>query len=139
MDDTLKQIFTIINWYRGLAKDFNSIDDLIYSRKQLSTHGVDLASFVGELKADFETAYFNRKLQYAKAITKHKVGISVAEAESLAMDDIKNVYEDEKTLEGQHGKGRLILNQVNEVLSSMQQHLSYLKDEKKSESIRQTT
>lgn len=139
MDNTLKEIFKIINWYRGvpknIPKDFSNINELVYARKQLSCHAVDLAGFVGDLKADFETAYFNRRLQYAKAITTEKG--TVAEKEANSVISIQNVYEDEKTLEGQHAKAKLILGQVNEVLSSMQQHLSYLKDEKKTESVRQ--
>lgn len=141
MEKTFARITTILSWYYKIGKDFsfNDIDELVYQRKQLSIESVKLAEITGQFRSDYDSTYFNRKQAYAKAYLaeKGKTGVTAGEAEAQANISIEQINDIEKHLEGQFNKGKLILGQVNQVLSSMQQQLSYLKEEKKSISTRE--
>lgn len=126
-----QKLFKIIETYNGLPADFADIDRLINARKKLACLSINLAELTGDLRTEFESNYYQRKLNFAKGVMKHKEGKTVSEAEALALIDVEEFYKQEKLSDAEYQKCRLILNQVNEVLSSMNGHLSYLKDEKK--------
>jgi len=143
MEKSLARITKILGWYHQIPQGYNDIDTLIHNRKQLSIESVKLAMIVGEFKAEFDSTYFKRKISFAKAYDRIKSDpvdkVTDALATQKANIEIEGINDVEKHLEGQFNKGRLILKQVNSVLDSMQQHLSYLKDEKKSITIREKT
>ena len=135
----IESIILIIGWYKSINRDFNDIDKLIHTRKQLSCFSVDLAMNVGQERKDFESVYYRRKVGFAKAVINNKDGNSVAIAESKALVEIDELYKQEKESEAEFNAGKLILNQVNEVLSSLNSHIAYLKDEKRTIRTRQET
>jgi hypothetical protein len=141
MEKTLSRITKILNWYYQTPKDYADIDTMLYNRKQLSVESVALAVIVGEFKAEYDSTYFKRKVAFSKAFEQIKSTATEKITDSVAVHkaniEIEPIEDIEKNLSGQFEKGKMILKQVNEVLSSMQQQLSYLKKEKETVNIRE--
>jgi hypothetical protein len=141
MENTLNRVNKILKWYYLIPQDYADIDTLLYNRKQLSIESVKLALIVGEFKAEYDSTYFKRKVAFSKAFEQIKATSTEKITDSVAIHkaniEIEPIEDIEKSLSGQFEKGKMILKQVNEVLSSMQQQLSYLKKEKETVNIRE--
>lgn len=131
MKQTLKDITVIIDWYNGLENDYTGINALIDARRNLSTLSFRMSVIAGTIFKEYHDAYFKRKTNFYRAklegIEKKK---SATESETYAEVDIIPYREAESIAEGSRDSVRIVMNQVNEVLSALSQQISYLKQEK---------
>ena len=131
MKKTIQKIETVLNWYKAKPKDFAGIDELIKARKSLSILSFDLAKIVGDFKDGYDRFYFLRQVEEAKFCSREGDSISQLKATAKNNATIREYYKAEKDNESGYARSKILLNQVNEVLSTMNQHIAYLKEEKK--------
>lgn len=131
--DTIKEISIIITWYGSQSRDYNDIDNLIYTRKKLATLSFALAGEVGDAKNDLDVAIFKRKLAFSKEFDRltSEAKVSGVSAKEKANITIEVLCENEAVVSGIYHRTKMFLSQTNEVLSTLNQHISYLKAEKK--------
>jgi hypothetical protein len=129
--DTVKEIELILSDYfqKGSSQD---IEGLLLWQDKLSIHSYRLAQLTADSKNVYNGNYFIRKItvnkQQQSIIATRKISKAQAnlEADVLSEDLFKNELESE----GLTYKYEMLLNQVNKILSAMQQRISYLKTEK---------
>jgi hypothetical protein len=130
MKETIKEIGIIINLWTNLQKDYNDIDNLLYMQQKLSGYSYTLACDCAEFKKDYNFAYFWRKIN----LNKHKntyigLGHSATSAESMAIERTEEELRKEIETEATAFKAEMILKQINQILGSLTQRVSYLKKE----------
>lgn len=125
---TTEKINEIINSYSLLLLEANNLPVLVDLRKDLVVLSYDLGREVAEYKIAFDSAYARRKISYFQAKQTHLSG-SLGKAEVLAEVEVAELRKEEKENEGLYSASKIVLNQVNEVLKSMQQDISLLKQE----------
>jgi len=136
--EIFEKIESIIVWYNRLAKGFQDIQCLIDVRRKLATYSYNVAEITGNLKIDFDNAIFTRKNEFAKAKSKlMKEGFSGTEAEAKAEIQIEEIRRIESSLSGSYSKSKLLLSQINEILSTLNQHIAYLRSEKEAVNVSQ--
>jgi len=111
---------------------------LIRIRRDLSCLSLDFAKSTAVHLRDFKTKKAQRETQrYLKQKEFMSQGVKVTQAEAQARQATADMLEPEAVAEGFYMTGRLIINQVNEVLKSLNQDISILK--KEYESLNQIT
>lgn len=129
--EIFSNIEKIIGWYNRIERGYQDVGNLIDARRKLATYSFSMAEITGNLKVDFDSATFARKNQFAKSKSKAiKSGSSGTEAEAKADIEIEEIAEVEASLKGAYSKAKLLLSQINEVLSTMNQHIAFLRAEK---------
>jgi hypothetical protein len=101
-------------------------------RKNLSSVAFFFGKDVANLKRDLEQVKAQRKIDFYRIQEKHLdegLGKSVVYAEK----GLSTIRAEEGRLEGNYAGSKIILNQVNEVLTSINQDLSQLKAEYKAD------
>ena len=132
------RIHEIVASYGRLDHGHNQINELMSMRRELSSLGVRLADFVGDIARDYKAAYGQRKIQFAKVKEKHRQGgESVAGSESIAETATELLRDQEVELEGRFQKGKLLLDSIHKVLDSMAGEINFLIREKTTVSHRQ--
>jgi hypothetical protein len=122
-----------------LIADYNHTDItalnmnyLMTLRKDLSTLAFFFGKDVANLKRDLEQCKAQRKIDFYRIQEKHLdegLGKSVVFAEK----GLAGIRKEEGRLEGNFAGSKIILTQVNEVLSSINQDISQLKAEYKAD------
>lgn len=134
MDNIAQDIEKTVNWYRSLKKDFNDVGTLISARRLLSCRFYDFGHVVSNAKNRYNAAEWSRKAGYiVKKQELIATGDSISKADAAAEDFVKDLRYDEMVAYNELQEVLLQYEGVKEVLSSMQQHISYLKDERRSE------
>ncbi len=144
MADIFSEISTIVNWYGSLKRGYSDIDKLIYTRQKLAGLAYNLADLAGQFKADHIRYEFSRKLAFAKTIEelssrkdadgKKQFTVDVCKSKAEQNQEVQELASHEIEGEIASNRARLLLNQVNEILSALNQQIAYLKDEKRSAS-----
>lgn len=108
------------------------LNRLLDFQDKLSTLSWTLAEQVGEAKHLYNGQHFVRKIE----VIRKKQGLRTAkkitqkEAEEIALEETHDDYLEELELEANAYKMELMLRQCNRILSSVQQRISSLKQEK---------
>ena len=126
----MKEINKCIDWYMDNYNNA-SIEQLLGLSDKLAILSCTLAETVANSAGNYLRAYFDRKLLFAgHKITFHEQGNSLSKSDDMATLEIKNVRQKEIDEEVKYKAIELKLKQVNKLLSSIQQRISYLKQEK---------
>lgn len=138
MEETLNRITQLIDFYRVEGTNMKDVERLIQARIKISGHAFTLAGWHAELASDYDGAYFARKVHFAKLVDQYKEREHTAgnkctdkAAENWAIQKIGEWKKTELDLKRAAEKAKLLLRQVNETLSTLNQHISFLKEEQK--------
>lgn len=142
--DIFKEITTIVNWYGKQQKGFADIEKLLYTRQKLAGYAYNLAEIAGQFKAEHLRHEYSRKIAFAKVLEelssltdsngKKQFTVDVCKSRAEQNADVQHHAAHEIEAEIASNRARLLLNQVNEILSALSQQVSYLKDEKRATS-----
>ena len=126
-----KEINNRIEWFQRLPIGHTDIDGLLECRRTLSSIGVRLALYVGQLSRQANEAEGIRKIRFFKTREKYRSeGDSVAAAESKAENEIIPFREEEFKAVGRYQSGRLLLDSVNQVLNALAGEANFLMRER---------
>ena len=129
--DTVKEIELILSDYfnKGSSQD---IDGLLLWQDKLSIHSYRLAQMTADSKTIYNGNYFIRKITVNKQQQSMMAIRKISKAQANLEADIlsEELFKKELESEGLTYKYEMLLNQVNKILSAMQQRISYLKTEK---------
>tara|TARA_R100000951_G_scaffold494_2_gene2184 strand:+ start:2613 stop:3047 length:435 start_codon:yes stop_codon:yes gene_type:complete len=125
----VNKIEKLLTWYEGNC-DKASVLQLLKFNDQLSLLSVNLASICAKAKASYLRTYFERKYTFStKKIDWIKNGSSAAKADEQARLEIGAIKASEIEREEEADILNLMLRQINKVLSSAQQRISFEKAE----------
>lgn len=131
---TSELISDAVHWYRTLKTDFNDVDLLLRTQREFAARLYDFAGEVGALYKQRNRTEFQRKAAFARERQSRIAGAgSVAKAESEALVEVEALLNDEQQADSEYRAAYLLLEHGRDVLSSMVQHLSHLKQEKRAE------
>jgi hypothetical protein len=126
------KITELIQEYRAAETVAHNLDYLMSIRKELAIEAFLFSKELAETKSLLEQAKAQRKVDFYTIQAQHLdegLGKSVVYAEK----GIVSVRVAEARYEGEYQGNKAMLNQVNEVLSSLSQDISQLKAEFKAE------
>jgi hypothetical protein len=127
-------IATIIGWYQRRPQDYNDVDALIYSRKQLSCACFALAAEVGMLGTEKNRMDHMRRSGFATIRHERlQAGDSDTKAQAYAESQIIELRANEQAADAQFHAARLIYDSTMAVLDTMNQHIAHLRNEKRLE------
>ena len=133
-DNIAQDIEKTVQWYKGLKKDFNDVGLLISSRRFLSCRFYDFGHVVSKAKNLYNVSEWKRKAEYiVKKQELVTAGAAISKADAEAEDYVKDLRYDEMVAYSELQEVLLQYDGVREILSAMQQHISFLKDERRSE------
>ncbi len=119
-----------INQYHK-AKDSASIDGLLNIQDEIAIRTYTLAQHVADYKTSYNSSYFLRRIGIAKSTLSHqKSGMKIGTADNQALVDNEKMYEQEQAHEATAVTLDLLLKQTNIILQSIQQRISFYKQEK---------
>lgn len=122
------KIQVLIQKYNETPLEATYLSVLMDIRQSLVSLSFELGLEVAKYKREFDKANYKRKINFFQ-LKNDNLDSGVTKAETLAEVQIKELRETEKDYESLYNGCKIILNQVNEVLSSMQQDISILKAE----------
>lgn len=128
------RIQAAIEWYNSLPRDYNDVDTLLTAAARFSCAIYDYSIEVGDMYQTKAYAEFKRKKAFIEARAIALDGQerpSYSAADALADQATIKEREEECLLDAKYAAAKLILDSANNVLQSMRQTISYLKDEKK--------
>lgn len=146
IEQTLQEITEGVIWYRDNS-DKATPSELLRLRKGLSTRSYFLASFVAECESESDKAYYNRKKQYSislielgKSNRKKDRSDRLTANELTAQADIDNEVYRKQEIEAKRNltNSKNLLRQLNEILGTLNSHVSFLKAEMQSTPQNQT-
>lgn len=131
---TPELITDAVAWYRSLKTDFADVDLLLRTQREFAARLYDFAGEVGNLYKQRNRTEFQRKAAFARERqARIKEAGSVAKAESEALVEVEPLLNIEQEADAEYKAAYLLLEHGRDVLSSMVQHLSHLKQEKRAE------
>lgn len=122
------KIQILIQKYNETPLEATYLSVLMDIRQNLVSLSFELGLEVAKYKRNFDKANVRRKINFFRLKNTH-LNEGVAKAETLAEVQLQQLRETEKDYESLYNGCKIILNQVNEVLSSIQQDISILKSE----------
>lgn len=129
--DTLSEIEKILSRYFTDGSKMQ-VTELLDLRDRLSIHSYRLAEYTADAKTTYNASYYIRKISVLKEtqniIQVRKLSKAQAEIEAEIIND--ELFQNQQIDEARAYKHDLLLKQTNQVLSAMQQRISYLKKEK---------
>tara|TARA_R100000655_G_C2885968_1_gene176153 strand:+ start:25 stop:459 length:435 start_codon:yes stop_codon:yes gene_type:complete len=129
-EEIMDNVNKILEWYAE-KHTTSSIDNLLAASDKLSLYAVNLAHITSVNKDTYLRAYLNRKWKFSKRKLHYiNSGEKIGFAEEKATLDLNNIREEEIQSEILVDRLDLALRQVNAVIRSMQQRISFLKIEK---------
>ena len=128
----IDKITELIADYHNTDITANNMNSLMILRKDLSSIAFFFGKDVANLKRDLEQCKAQRKVDFYRIQEKH-LGEGLGKSVVYAEKGLENIRLEEGRLEGNYAGSKIILNQVNEVLSSIQQDISQLKAEYKAD------
>ena len=124
------KITETIKDYHVTTIEAHNLNHLMNIRKTLSVQAYELGVITAKYKRTLEEVKAQRKIAFAKAKIKH-LSEGVGKAEVKATEDIELLITNEANIEGKCIGCKIILEQVNEVISSIVQDISQLRLEYK--------
>ncbi len=119
-----------LDWYEDNYSN-TTIELLLNLQDKLALLSVNLAEMVAKSKGSYLRVYFQRKFTFStKKLTFIKDGEKIGTAEEKARVQIGDIKEVEIQEEEYTDLLNLKLRQINRVLQSVQQRISYMKAEK---------
>jgi len=112
--------------YNATDISAENLDYLMGIRKNLSYNAYLLGLDTARAKRQLETIKAQRKIKYFKSKVEH-LKDGVGKAETLAEVEVSELREKEANTDGIYSGYKIILEQCNEVLKSIQQDLSVLR------------
>lgn len=133
---TLERIQSAVQWYATIDRDYSDLTTLMEARRRLACHLFAFALEVGELNREKNRKEHLRKSKYARIVSEQlekSEGKNVAAAQQFA--DFSTSFErgEESAAEAEYFAARLIHDAGNNVLDTMNQHISNLKQERRLE------
>lgn len=134
MDNTARNIASLIEKYQALPKDYSDAVDLVHRRKWLSTLLFQFSDQVGDLYQEMVSSEYRRKSKYEAQRTKYiNEGDTAAAADAKARADIGEEMKLEMMCTGIYKKADLLRQAAYAVLDSLNQQISLVKQEKRLE------
>lgn len=126
-----KEINNRIEWFQRLPIGHTDVDGLLECRRMLSSIGVRLSLYVGQLARAANEAEGMRKIRFNQIREKYRAaGDSVAAAESKAEAEITGQREEEFKAQGRYQSGRLLADSINQVLNALAGEMNFLMRER---------
>ena len=129
-NEVAEQMNGIIDWYRELPMDYTGINDLMYQRIQLVTLMSYYATELGDCRVEFKNAEARTervKREYTKKYL--DAGFPMSKATELGKFYSIDSFEKEKRWEGLFAQMRFFYDNTNNIIDTMNQHVSNLKRE----------
>lgn len=130
INEVAEQMGTIIHWYEDLPMDYTGINDLMYQRIQLVTLMSYYATELGDCRVEFKNAEARTervKREYTKKYL--DAGFPMSKATELGKFYSIDSFEEEKRWEGLFAQMRFFYDNTNNIIDTMNQHVSNLKRE----------
>lgn len=127
------EITDIIETYHNTTIEASNLVYLMGMRKELAIKAFKLGKEVANYKFHKENHTARRKSKFASKKLYYLKDSTLGKAELLAEEQIEDLRLNEAKYDGLYMGGKIVLEQVNEVISSLQQDLSQLKLEYKNE------
>lgn len=126
----LTDIKSKIDQYEKIYKT-SSIDTLLNAGDWFSIQATRLSELLAEMKNDYNKAYYIRKLKTAQKEQEliNKEGLSAAKAVSQSIVSTAEYLDNELQFQSVAYRIEIFLKQLNILISSIQQRISYLKVE----------
>jgi len=127
------QLFFLIsqdlNWYYENCKT-PDINKLLSIRDHLAVMSYNLASIAADLKLDYNTNYYIRKIETARSKQGFIArGKSAAQSETDSIVAMSDHFKNELEAEANSYKVDLLLKQVNKILDAMNQRIAFARSE----------
>jgi len=130
MTETLQHITDIIDWYSEKSTGA-TIDEILDRRDQLSGYCYHMAEMAADLKIEYNSRYFIRKINVAKSKQAFlNEGHTLGKSENDALVKHQEAYNAQIEAEADAYKADVLLKSCYKVLEAMSQRLSWLKQEK---------
>lgn len=129
--DTIGSIERILGDYFERGNSMH-INELLDTQDKLSIHSYRLASMAADCKGLYNTNVFNKKItinRQVQSLLNAKLTKAAATVQAESSKIGEEMIEAELKTESEAFKYDLLLGQVNRVISSMSQRISYLKQE----------
>jgi len=137
--EILIQIHEKINKYETLYETA-SIDWLLQAQDWFSIQNCRLSDLVADIKHEYNTYYYNRKISIAQATQSlMNEGATKGKAENNSLVENKDLLKSELDSQALAYRIELLMKQVNILINSINQRVSYLKSEKQNMSKTNTT
>lgn len=130
MESVVDIVIDIVGSYRDLPQDCVDINEMMYYRKQLSTYAVTMGTEIGVARREWKVA--EAKLEIAK--NEHRISyerLGTTKADWYAKVNTEELLNDMTEKEAVYWKFDYVFKAVREVLSEMNQRISYLREEEK--------
>ena len=129
--ETITNISNLIEAYvdRGDKEDINS---LLKAQDLLSGYSFHLAQIVGDAKGTYNNLLFTRKItinRQMQSLLNAKISKAAAQVQAESSAIGEEMIKAELDAEADAYRADLLLNQVNKILSSMAQRISFMKQE----------
>ena len=131
MDQLLIDIKAQIDRYEEVYKT-SSIDTLLNAADWFAIQATRLSENLAELKTHYNRSYYARKLKVAQKEQEfiNKENLSAAKAQSKSIVETAEFLDNELIYQSQAYRVDTFLRQVNILIKTIQQRISYLKIEK---------
>lgn len=124
----VEEINTVIDWYKSLPIGYNHINELIHNRKVLSTYLTSYQTMVSEFRRNLAVAiaeYDNKKSK----LVFNNLSQGIGKAEIIAKVNTQKELRVLEECKGMYDSHKENIKSVNEVLSTMSQHIAIARDE----------
>lgn len=128
--EILDEINAIVDTYNGYPEDYSNINEIMYLRKKLSTYLVSFAVEVGNARKEWKTAEMRHEIIKNELRIKNQ-SLGTTKADWYAKVNSESENEESILTESVYWQLHYIFNSVREVLSEMNQRISYLREEEK--------
>jgi len=132
IESTYNDIKDIMNWYKANSSiTQTTVEEILEKRDKLAILSFRLSEIVGDAKSDYNSAYFMRIIYVAKSKQKYiENNLAYNKAEVKSIIESEAFYQEAIEKESIAFKNDMLLKGVNQVLSAMQQRISFAKQEK---------
>ena len=129
-DEIVDEINTIVDWYRDLPIDYLGINDLMYQRIQLVTLLSYYSTELGSARIEWKNAEGKTESTKRENTKKYlDAGFPMSKASELGKFHSVDNFVNEKRWDGLYNSMKLFYDSVNNIVDSMNQHISNLKRE----------
>lgn len=127
------EITKIVEWYKGLGKDYANIEDLMYARKKLCTNLYLLNVEMSRARQSWKETEISHEVHKRKAIAELlEEGMPMTKCIEYAKAQCVVLFEQERIADAFYHNLKFMVDATNEVSNTMMQHISWLKKEQES-------
>jgi hypothetical protein len=130
IEETTQQIKQIVNWYHLLTPDYTGINELMYQRIQLATLLFYYSTELGEIRKQWKQCEAQTEIAKRQAIQRMiendcPITKATEHGKIMSLDE----YATEKQYDGLYHSMKFVHDSANEILNTINQHISNLKRE----------